>query len=604
MTGAIATPSWLAESSQRRLRDISNAIASKAPHSPEYAHSIAEDAAALRQLSMEFLRYANAYTSPILRLSPDLIFEILACVAELEPTKTTTLGWIRLGHVSYAFRSALLNMRELWSSAACNVNLHARDEVLVRAGDTPLSIHLNDDDEDIARDRIEFAMEHLSSARYVKIVECDPQNPLWTLEPRVASGQELPLLEKLDVEAMHRPRRDESWLGTDVYQLQPPHAPRLRCVILTNVFIPFPPGNITTLILNRRKHFPDYPLPNQDAILPSSEQLLSLLVQCVNLEELQLQHMIPDHITPLPPSHYPRKATHLPSLKNVGLYAQMSRIASLWSHLVLPPNTDLALGPDHTGFNNPVVSGGFVDRDRLSFLPLFLEHATQSSCITAFALEVDDTKFLTQCGFFKRKLDHLADSWEGVPVYAAKSEQDAYTPFIDIWFHQCVWDDHVSLRDFIHSIPIALFDGIVAADIDTRGLSVQDMQLVFSRLPYTHTLDLRETIHTSLVALSPNATPQHATRNETGLSNLRHLQFLHLNDVHLCFNPDKRKEREICMQEMLDMVASRTESGLPLRFLLIEGWCSQDVNKARLHDFVARLRKLVPTVRTLISPMR
>ncbi|KZV58891.1 hypothetical protein PENSPDRAFT_697029 [Peniophora sp. CONT] len=251
MTGTIITPPWLAGPSEQRLRDISNVIASRVPRSPEYAISIVQDAIALRGLAISFVRYANIYASPILRLSPEIISEILSYVAELEPTKPTTLGWIRLGHVSHAFRSALLDMHALWAGAACHVDAHARGEVLTRAGNTPLSIRFKDDNEDIEAHRVQFAMDSISFARYMRIEEHDPKNVLWTHEPRAVSGRELPLLEYLKVEAIHRPKRDASWLSTDIYEIQPVRAPRLKCVVLVNIFVPFPPGNLTKLILKR-----------------------------------------------------------------------------------------------------------------------------------------------------------------------------------------------------------------------------------------------------------------------------------------------------------------------------------------------------------------
>ncbi|KZV63003.1 hypothetical protein PENSPDRAFT_228373 [Peniophora sp. CONT] len=602
MTSAIATPLWLAEPSGRRLRDISNVIASRAPRSPAYAASIAEDAAALQKLATEFIRYANAYTSPILRLSPELIFEIFACIAELEPTNPITLGWIRLGHVSHAFRSALLNMRELWASAACNVSYHARDEVLVRAGNTPLFIDMRDASEDIARHRIEFAMGHLSCARRVKILEFDPRNPLWTLEPHVISGQELPLLECLQVEAMHRPQRDATWLSTEVYGLTPLRAPRLKSVFLVNIFIPFPPENLTTLDLYRRKHFPDGSIPNQDAVLPSPQEFLSLLRRCSQLRHLCLEQAIPD-VRPLPSTHRSTQGIRLPYLKSISLDAPMSRIAALWSHLALPPDAVLSLKPDYTDIKLAATHDGFVKHERLTFIHLFIDHAALSSLspITGLALEVDGTRFFTQCSFFRRELDYVVDTWEGVPVYTPVNERNAYVPFIDVWFFQCAWDERTSVGDFISSIPKAFFFGIVAADVAIPGLKQADLLLLFSCLPDLHTLELRKPDSASLTALSSPTTPRHVAQHEPDLPAFHHLHSLGLYFFRLCSTPDKRKGRAVCVHEVYDLLASRARSGLPLQSLVIEGKRFEDVDQAGLDAFITRLRAMVPNVKVVLQ---
>lgn len=95
-------PLWLVGPSHR-LREISNII-TYAPYSAEYAASIAEDAAAFSILAAQFSRCSNAYTSPILRLSPELIHEIIAYVAELEPTRPQHAGmdsyWERQPYLS------------------------------------------------------------------------------------------------------------------------------------------------------------------------------------------------------------------------------------------------------------------------------------------------------------------------------------------------------------------------------------------------------------------------------------------------------------------------------------------------------------------------
>ncbi|KZV62213.1 hypothetical protein PENSPDRAFT_692703 [Peniophora sp. CONT] len=247
------------------------------------------------------------------------------------------------------------------------------------------------------------------------------------------------------------------------------------------------------------------------------------------------------------------------------------------------------------------VTGGFVERERLSFLHKFVEHAAPMitrSQITALVLEVDNNLFMTQCGFFKRKLDFVADTWEGQPIYGKTAEQDAYTPVIDLWFHQCVWDERTSLGDFFASIPSPLLATIDTADVDPDGLSTSDLELIFARLQHLHTLHLRAPDHGSLLALTPHTNHQHTTLLETGIvPSLRHLRLVNL---HLCAIPDNRKGRPVCMHEVVEMVALRAGTGLPLQSLHIDGVHWEGTDQAAVDAFFVRLQEIVPDVKVII----
>ncbi|KZV63005.1 hypothetical protein PENSPDRAFT_657692 [Peniophora sp. CONT] len=582
MVNPIQSPSWLAGPMQR-LRDISTSITSGSPYSPGFAASIIEDAEALRGLTAEFLRCANAYTSPLLRLSPELLYEIAAHVVELEPARPTELGWIRLGHVSCRFRSALLSMRGLWASAVCDVALHARQDVLARTAGAPISIHLEDKDEDIDSTRISFAMEHIALARRIKIEEFTPEGVLWTHEPRALSGKEFPFLEILDISVIHRPHRDIGLLGADVYSLEPLHAPRLQAVHLENIFVPFRPENLTRLSLLRSQSFEDGTIPNQDNILPSSDQFLDLLERCINVKHIGLCNMIPD-LQPLHLSLRHGKSIRLPSLEMATISSTMSRLTALWSYLTPSRRLELDLEPDFVDF--PVTTGGFVNRDRLSFLPLLLEQATLQS-LHELAIKVDSENFVTQCSFLRRRRATQSDIEKELLAYS--KGHDVYAPAIDVCFFQCIWDDQVSLEDFIDSIPEAFLAAIHTLDVS--GLSSQQLRRLFMRLPRIRTLYLHAPIAPALSVLSSSPPADASTTSPHGyLPQLRHLRLMNPRILA------RRGQGGICLQEMLDIASSRANASLPLRSLKTEAAVLTNAARSTFGSTIKRLEEIVPVV--------
>ncbi|KZV59896.1 hypothetical protein PENSPDRAFT_659873 [Peniophora sp. CONT] len=594
MTTAVKTPPWLAGPSERRLREISGVMTLGGPRSAGYAALIIEDAMALKQLAATFLRCANAYTSPIVRLSPELLFEIFSYVAELEPTNDEELGWIRLGHVSYAFRSALLSMRGLWASAIWDVALHALPEVHSRAGDIPLSIHLkNNFGEDVESERIEFAMENITKARRVKIEECNTNTNLWTLEPRNLAGRSFPHLEELDVQLLYQDGSsdDLDWLGTEVYRLEPMHAPRLRSVHLANVFVPFCPDNLTSLSLTRLKYHLDGTVAISADLLPSPEHFLDMLARCVNVRHLQLEDAIPD-IASLDPPLRSSRAIELPSLKKLSLSASMSIVTALWSHFApLPVEASITIRPDWTDYTRAV--GGFVDPRRLSFLSLFMEHFARgsSSHVSALSIEAElyEENYATQCGFFKRASNPAVE--EGQPIYLEDTGAlgDIYVPFLDVWFSQCVWDAQISLSRLIESIPGLFLAGIETLDV--MDVFRDDLRRLLARLPRLHTLYLRSPASSSLaiLAVKQSGSSPATSTSETYLPGLRHLRVF---DLSLC--QDTAIHRNVPhFDEMVDILSSRRNAGIPIQSIHIANlriygnWEASDA-------FVERVRELVP----------
>ncbi|VDC02950.1 unnamed protein product [Peniophora sp. CBMAI 1063] len=583
------TPLWLAGPSERRLQEISSAITSRAPRSPKYTAAILEDVAALRRLAQSFLLCANAYSSPILRLPPELMREIFANVAALEPTKPSMLGWIRLGHVNSTFRSILSNMHQLWASAVCDVSQRASNTVFARAGNLPLTIHLDDENESIEAYRIQYAMSHLAIARHLKIREYDPDTVLWTLQPREMSGRALPFLETLEVEAIHRPDRDADWLGTDVYGLRPVLAPRLRIVRLTNIFIPFPAENLTVLVIERRMFSEDGSIPNQDDVLPSPEQVLDLLRRCSNVEHLRLENSIPE-LTPLPERLLPTLSIPLPHLKIGDLWAEMDRLTALWSHLVPSPNARLRINPD--GIDVPSAYTEIVDRDRLSFLASFQRHISTRHCDrpVAIAMDFDNyDEFKTYCGFYRRKPHFVTSTWEGLSIFGEECIGEAYASCLDITFSLCKWDQQVSFGAFLDSIPSAFLTTIDT--LDTRAMSGDDLRRLFLRLPLLHTVHIRD-CNTQVLEVLSASSPRWI------LPQLRHLR---LEPISLCVERNESMTiDDVPFQDIIDMIFLRATAGLRLQSLKVTWVTLVNTDQAAMDTFTTSLKAIVPAVEVIL----
>ncbi|VDC02959.1 unnamed protein product [Peniophora sp. CBMAI 1063] len=594
MTAIIETPLWLVEPSERRLREISHVASLRAPPSATYASSILQDASALRRLALEFIRRANAYTSLILRLPPELIFEIFTHVVRLEPTSPKELGWIRLGHVSYAFRSVLLSMPGLWASAIWDVADHARHEVLSRARDMPLSIQLKTGRKlDVSSNKIKFAMDNIDRARRIKIEERQGTKILWSFEPRDLSGRVFPHLEEIDVMLLHHDTslRDPDWLGPDVYGLEPVQAPRLRSVFLVNVFIPISPNNLTTLALIRTKYYGNGTIAASSDLLPSPEEFLHMLAQCGNVEYLTLQNVTPA-IAPLHTSLRSIDAIKLSSLKELTLCSPMSEIIAFWTYLApLPHEVELCLKPDYT--EAAIATGGFVDSRRLSLISLFLEHLAchDPSRVTALAFEADKESFITQCGFFKRAADASQDSWAGLSVYNANCEVgDDYKTFLDIWLHQCVWAEHSTLARFIDYIPEPFFAQIDTLDV--LDVNVEDLQRLFARLPNIHTLHFRSPESSPLASLvykTESSGPSTALERRAYLPKLTHLRLhdMDFGDIQAQFHGNI-----LHYDEVENVLSSRFAAGVPLQsFHVIQSRIYAD--QAVVDALIARMQEMV-----------
>ncbi|KZV62998.1 hypothetical protein PENSPDRAFT_692030 [Peniophora sp. CONT] len=587
MTGiVVAAPSWLAEPGECRLREISDVVASRAPYSTDYAASILEDVASLRRLALQFLRWSNAYTSPILRLSPEILSEVFTYVSMMEPATSASLGWIRLGHVGYHFRSVLLSIRELWADAVCHCPSFAREEILARARDYPLRLHLTDKDHNVDSDRIDFMMSNIGRARILMVEESNSAITLWTHKPEAVSGARLPHVKILHVDAQSRPSREIGWFSSRSYELEPIYAPQLRVVYLANAFVPFSPENLTSLTLHRsEKSLNGISTNANDNLLPSPDTFLGLLNRCHSVEFLDLEYMIPN-LQSTPSLVDPAHAIQLPALRNLVLDAELYRIAALWPHLSLPPSVCLNIGADYVKF--PSLGDAHVDQERLTFLPVFLDYflCGDRSLVTAMAVEIDIAQSMTRCGFLERIAGFDTDTWEGLPVFSFVDDPpDAYTNFIDVWFYRCAWNEIVSFSRYLKQIPEAYLANI--DNLDVTEIAGEDLRHLLLRLPHLDTLSIAKTAAPSLSGLYFSATLENAA--PLPAPKLRHLRLV---DVAVYANRATRPESTTCFRDILDLALFRADAGYPLHSLKLIRMRRYETDGAQLHLFTGHLLQL------------
>ncbi|VDC02966.1 unnamed protein product [Peniophora sp. CBMAI 1063] len=588
---------WLEQPSERRLRELSNLVASGAPYSTELAATIAADVETLRDLTFKFLRYLNAYTSPILRLPPEVMQEIFAHVTEQSAAFDGRAGWMRLGQVSHDFRSTLHSMRGLWAKVACNGVFWGQEEPLARAGDLPLTLRLCNQGDYIHPSRVDFVANKLARARSLFIYEQE-DGILWNRDPKSISGAELPHLQNLHIHAKYRPTRDITWLPRSAYELEPVHAPLLRKVFLVNIFVPFPPGNLTSLTLSRASESRNLAIP--DDHLPQPDAFLEMLRRCTKVEILCLEHIIPI-LHPASNKSYDHSnhddRIQLPSLRKITLNSSRTRITSLWTHLSLPENVHVDIGVDYINDDDGggATSDAYIDQERCSFLALFSHYFTHKigAAACALAIELNTEKSITRCGFFKRVPEICADVDEGLPVVNLADEvNDAYTLLFDVWFYRCKWaEGHAPLAQFIESIPRTYLAHI--NNLDLTGLGVDDLRLLLPRLPRLHTISIFGPLTLPpLAALMPALPAGGGSTACVPVPELRHLRLVGI----LLLDGEKYMGNSWMLPctDVIDLVTSRADAGCPLHSLkLIKIRSANFWEQALMDDFVHQLSQLV-----------
>ncbi|KZV67502.1 hypothetical protein PENSPDRAFT_754848 [Peniophora sp. CONT] len=335
----------------QRLREIHNYRPSHLASEEDIAAvdvQLEEDIHSLRSLAARLMQYQNTLRSPLLQLPVELLQCIMNFAAEGRPLLTEEVdsdaedsdddypperGWLSLGHVSSHVRTTLLAMRELWASAICSTSNHTvLAEVLLRAGDTQLTLRLN---EDTPYFLWPFALQNLQKAQHIDVKFFDDD------DHAIYEGLcelQLPLLQALHASIVKPSdgfmEHEPPWMrGFDASSTHAPYmnAPNLRTLQLDNVFLPFNPSNLTTLILKGTK---SYWRDKYDS--PDPSMFLDMLRRCSRLHTLQIDGWIPE---------FRDDESYLPAtiscLRILALDLDEGQLAKLWSHIEIAGTTSV-----------------------------------------------------------------------------------------------------------------------------------------------------------------------------------------------------------------------------------------------------------------------
>ncbi|KZV61727.1 hypothetical protein PENSPDRAFT_759230 [Peniophora sp. CONT] len=289
----------------------------------------------LRNIIAPFTRRLNALRCSLLRLPPEIWRLVFKSVMEGEKYRPTE--WLFLGHICAALRSVLLDMHSVWGGIVFSTELRdAHDELLRRAHGAAITVEF-DQDSAPSQEIIDIAVAHLTRSRTIsaysttaviafirqmRLARSFPSLESLVLHPYVPTyplGAWADEALALTAEACHSPAFD---------------SPQLKNLRLTNIFLPFDPSTLTTLVLNRV--FDTTPL-----VLPPAAPFLDMLRRCVHVQELTLRHWIPELQASITVTEPP---IELPSLEKLSLTGHQSRILTLWSLLKVPTSTILDIG--------------------------------------------------------------------------------------------------------------------------------------------------------------------------------------------------------------------------------------------------------------------
>lgn len=316
---------------------------------------------ALRELTAQFSKRLNRLQSPVHSLPADLLHEIFMIVAPDEPPNATTIGWVKLGHVCSFFRQILVECcRTLWAQNVSSIPRASMD-FLQRSGDTPITIDIATDEEDI----LGFALVHIAQARHIIVRH---EEACITIRDALI-GSYFPLLEKLCMDACPhlavdgpRPAADDlpdHNLGSTSFTSTPLGAPKLRYLHLRGIYIPFSPETLVHLGLEHIL---------AEIFDGSAEPLLDILKCCHLLQRLHMRWALPS-IPSRTSSHGERQTIHLSHLRNIFVEDEESRSEAFWSILSIPTTAAVtfihqALAPSR---------GMEISADRI--VPAFAAHA-------------------------------------------------------------------------------------------------------------------------------------------------------------------------------------------------------------------------------------
>ncbi|KZV60441.1 hypothetical protein PENSPDRAFT_759992 [Peniophora sp. CONT] len=316
---------WVEGALTRRLQEIDEDVRSTHDNGSSLAvidENYAEDIVYLRGLIPQYARRFNRIRSPLLRLPPEILPEILNAAVS-EPYFLSR--WLRYGHICHDLRTALLGMRALWAEVVFNSRyIHVQEELLRRAGSSPVAIHIHSSSTSKTMD---MALKLLARARGISV-----QYLTWRDTSRITQSLtqgKFPSLRELRLyvdnanvpEFLEGPSLDQNELV----------APNLRVLVLHDMILPVNPSGLTSLSLSSSAT----DTPFQNAL-----SFTHMLRRCNNLESLALSDCIPECtvLTNLPLDEQP---ITLPRLSQLRISQDQSRILQLWSFMKIPVSASL-----------------------------------------------------------------------------------------------------------------------------------------------------------------------------------------------------------------------------------------------------------------------
>ncbi|KZV74845.1 hypothetical protein PENSPDRAFT_748949 [Peniophora sp. CONT] len=316
-----------------RLKEFKD-IASTNRANPHLWDKISSDATYLEAALLEFRSLQNSCVA-ILRMPPEVLAQITDYLVKIWPARlgryikrSGDLGWITLSHICRQLREVLLGKHELWAQIIYTFP-RARDLMLVRAGDLPVSLRLSH--ATLTSEDIDFVFQHLGKARVVEIDVslCNSDDTTWILEPAMFSQKMLPALEEL---TLYMDDREEQLdlLTSDVWELPPSTTPRLRTLYLHCMAVPFNPATLTKLTL----HFDETP-----PYLYTPAHFLDLLRQCTLLQEIELTYAVPSYPLKLNGGH----PVELPALSHLQIGDDVDVCIGFWNHISVPSSCTAVL---------------------------------------------------------------------------------------------------------------------------------------------------------------------------------------------------------------------------------------------------------------------
>ncbi|KZV60442.1 hypothetical protein PENSPDRAFT_759993 [Peniophora sp. CONT] len=551
----------------RRLQHIDENIKSAQVHGISIGRTdeqFADDMLYLRGLTPHYACRLNRVCSPLLRLPPE-IFPLILNAAVFD-VRHSLARWLPYGHICHDLRAALSGMRALWAEVVFDHSyLHIQEELLQRAGSSPLSIQIFPSSS--AR-TLDAAIKLLERARKITLRYSSRQRMIPVIQ-LLTQGQ-LRLLEELDIcDASDDAEGTLEELSTHRTELV---APNLRILRLQHLIMPIDPTKLTILSLSSYIGDP----PFQDV-----STLADMLRRCINLEDLSLNEWLPD-IHDLQSFAENEATINLPRLRILTIKQDSPRLLEFWSILNIPASASLNL--------NFATEDGDLVYDMSEILAsgralrTFSAHTSEAgaSKISRLSLHFDDHDYT------------LTLTLGSPPTSLGSTPWNPKETFALAFATQAPERTEEELISFLECISASL--QLRADAIDTLHYRFGGDSFLFDEVHqgarYLYTIfPAVKTLHLSF----PDAAPWYLLNSASprGLHFFPKLQDLHIS----WWESDRVPVALNDMEDLIDGVRSRVHYGAPLRNLSLEAYSfARAFDREAEAQCTRQLEALVPRV--------